>query len=265
MSDEVTRFREDGFFIAERLFDVEEIDLLRRIARADHGLEREAASRRDGEGGVIKLSVRNDLRDDIYAAFVRCRRIVAMMERLLGGEVYHYHHKMILKEPLVGGAWEWHQDYGYWYDTGCLFPDLASCLIAVDRATRENGCLQVIKGSQRMGRINHVPIGDQTGADPERVAAALERLERVYCDLEPGSAIFFHSNLLHRSDRNHSTDPRWALICCYNAARNDPYKDSRHPRYSYLETWPDDRIKQIGRRQLEEMSLLPQHAEHRAS
>jgi hypothetical protein len=29
---------------------------------------------------------------------------------------------MILKEPYVGGAWEWHQDYGYWYHTGCLFP-----------------------------------------------------------------------------------------------------------------------------------------------
>jgi hypothetical protein len=35
------------------------------------------------------------------------------MERLLDGEVYHYHHKMILKEPKIGGAWEWHQDYGY--------------------------------------------------------------------------------------------------------------------------------------------------------
>ena len=196
---------------------------------------------------MVKLSVHNDLDDDIYAAFVRCRRIVDTMELLLGGEVYHYHHKMILKEPHVGGAWEWHQDYGYWYNNGCLFPDLASCLIAVDRATRENGCLQVLKGSHRMGRIDHVAIGDQTGADPERVDAALERLERVYCDLEPGSAIFFHCNLLHRSDRNTSPDPRWALICCYNAARNDPYKESRHPRYSPLEKWPDSRIKEIGR------------------
>ncbi len=134
----------------------------------------EAASRRDGAGGTIRLSVRNELGEDIYSAFVRCRRIVETMERLLDGEVYHYHHKMILKEPRIGGAWEWHQDYGYWYDNGCLFPDLASCMIAVDRATRANGCLQVLKGSHRMGRINHGPIGDQTGADPERVSEALE-------------------------------------------------------------------------------------------
>ena len=205
----------------------------------------QAASRRDGDGGTIRLSVRNDLGDDVYSAFVRCRRIVEPVEQLLGGEVYHYHHKMILKEPLSGGAWEWHQDYGYWYDNGCLFPDLVSCMIAVDRATRENGCLQVLKGSHRMGRINHGPIGDQTGADPERVRAAVERMATVFCELESGDAIFFHSNLLHRSDRNTSESPRWALICCYNAARNDPYKESRHPRYQFLEKWPDERIKEI--------------------
>eukprot|EP01048_Picozoa_sp_COSAG05_P039381 COSAG05_NODE_19536_length_291_cov_0.713542_1_plen_87_part_10 len=73
------------------------------------------------------------------------------MQSLLDDEVYHYHHKMMLKEPLIGGAWEWHQDYGYWYDNGCLYPDMASCLIAVDRATRENGCLQVVRGSHKLG------------------------------------------------------------------------------------------------------------------
>jgi ectoine hydroxylase-related dioxygenase (phytanoyl-CoA dioxygenase family) len=242
---QLDQYRRDGYLIVPQLFDREEIEWLSRIARADHRLEQQAASRRDGEGGVIRLSVQNTLGDDVYSAFVRCHRIVDTMERLLDGEVYHYHHKMILKEPKVGGAWEWHQDYGYWYDNGCLFPDLASCLIAVDRATQVNGCLQVLKGSHRMGRVNHVAIGDQTGADPERVAASLSRLERVHCELEPGDALFFHCNLLHRSDRNTSDEPRWALICCYNAARNDPYKESRHPRYSHLEKWPDRRIKEV--------------------
>jgi ectoine hydroxylase-related dioxygenase (phytanoyl-CoA dioxygenase family) len=245
--DHLRSFQRDGFLIVEALLDPEEVDLLGRIGRADHALEEAAVARRDGTGGTIRLSLSNALGDDIYAAIVRSRRIVAAMEALLGGEVYHYHHKMILKEPRTGGAWEWHQDYGYWYDTGCLFPDMASCMIAVDRATVANGCLQVLKGSHRMGRVNHGPVGDQTGADPERVAAALQRLERVDCTMEPGSAVFFHANLLHRSDRNTSDEPRWAFIACYNTARNDPYKESRHPRYSPLEVWPDERIAEVGR------------------
>jgi ectoine hydroxylase-related dioxygenase (phytanoyl-CoA dioxygenase family) len=246
---QLRQYHEDGFFIAEKLFDAEEMELLRKIGRADHQMEKTAASRRDGQGGAIKLKVENELGDDIYSAFVRCRSIVEPMEKLLGGEVYHYHHKMILKEPRVGGAWEWHQDYGYWYHNGCLFPYLASCLIAIDRATKANGCLQVLRGSHLMGRIEHGKVGDQTGAELEHVKAAMDRLELVHCELEPGSAIFFHCNLLHCSAQNTSDQPRWALICCYNAKRNDPYKESRHPRYTSLEKWPDERIKEVGRRQ----------------
>jgi ectoine hydroxylase len=260
--DHVRRFEQEGYFLAPGLFDGEEMDLLRSIARVDHQEGQQAASRRDGQGGAIKLAVANELGDDIYSAFVRCRRIVDPMERLLGGEVYHYHHKMILKEARSGGAWEWHQDYGYWYNNACLAPQLASCMIAVDRATRENGCLQVLKGSHHLGRIDHVKVGDQTGADMERVGVALKRLELVHCELEPGSAIFFHCNLLHSSAQNRSEAPRWALICCYNAASNDPYKDSRHPRYSYLEKWSDTRIKEIGRRDVARLGLSA-HAEGR--
>src|SRR5436853_541784 len=84
------------------------------------------------------------------------------------------------KEPKVGGAWEWHQDYGYWYNNDCLFPDMASCYIAVDPATKENGCLQVLKGSNRMGRIEHGKSGSQTGADQRRVELARQYLEPVY-------------------------------------------------------------------------------------
>ena len=241
----VTQFQEDGYFLAHQLLDPEETALLGKIARSDHARTQKAAGRRDGQGGVVKLLVENELQHDIYGAIVRSRRIVEPMERLLGGEVYHYHHKMILKEPRVGGAWEWHQDYGYWYHNGCLYPLLASCMIAVDRATRANGCLQVLRGSHHLGRIEHGKVGDQTGADTEHVEAAQQRLETVYCELEPGDAIFFHCNLLHRSDQNHSPDPRWAFICCYNARRNDPYKESRHPRYAYLEKWPDELVKEI--------------------
>ena len=245
---QLAQYERDGFFVVPNLLDVEEIELLTGIARLEHQARQDIASRGDGEGGSIKLVVENELGDNIYSAIVRSRQIVDTMERMLGGEVYHYHHKMILKEAYTGGAWAWHQDYGYWYNNGCLYPLMASCLIALDKATRQNGCLQVVPGSQRMGRIDHGKVGDQTGADPERVQAILQRLELVYCELDPGSAIFFHGNLLHRSDQNKSPDPRWAFICCYNARLNDPYKESRHPRYSYLEKWPNERIREIGRR-----------------
>jgi ectoine hydroxylase-related dioxygenase (phytanoyl-CoA dioxygenase family) len=244
--EQVQAYHRDGYVILRELFDYEEIGLLRRTAHEDRKLDELSYDRADGEGGVVRLTLWNHPGNTIYGMFARCQRIVGTAEKLLEGEVYHYHSKMILKDAKVGGAWAWHQDYGYWYENGVLFPLLTSVMIAVDPATRENGCLQVIKGSHLMGRIEHAKTGDQAGATLERVNEALKRLELVYCEMNLGDAVFFHCNTLHRSDQNRSENPRWSLICCYNARRNDPYKESHHPRYTFLEKVDDEAIRRVG-------------------
>ena len=245
-ADQLDEYERDGFVIRKHLFDVEEIELLRRSAKEDKQLDDHSFGRADGEGGTVRLSLWNHPGDGIYGAFARSPRLVSTAKQLLRDEPYHYHSKMIMKDAHVGGAWAWHQDYGYWYSNGVLTPNLTSAFIAVDPATRENGCLQVIRESHHCGRIHHQLTGDQAGADPERVEEILKRFERVYVTMEPGDVLFFHSNLLHRSDRNSSDDPRWSMICCYNARSNDPYKESHHPRYTPLVPIDDDAIKTIG-------------------
>ncbi len=243
---QVAAYHADGYVLAKGLFDPDEIALLGRAAREDNELDRRSFGRADGEGGVVRLSLWNHPGDGIYGLIARSERMVRSCEALLGGEVYHYHSKMILKDPKVGGAWAWHQDYGYWYQNGVLFPLLTSVFVAVDPSRRANGCLQVLKGSHLCGRVNHVLTGDQAGADREVVDALTQRLELVYVEMDPGDALFFHANTLHRSDRNTSDQPRWSMICCYNAARNDPYKDSHHPRYTPLDVVPDAAVREAG-------------------
>jgi ectoine hydroxylase len=250
--DVLEQYRQDGYFLARALFDKEEIDLLRRSAKEDRALDQHAFGKGDGEGGTIRLSLWNHPGDTIYGMFARCESVVNSAEMLLGGEVYHYHSKMIMKDAKIGGAWAWHQDYGYWYQNGVLFPWLTSASIAVDGATKQNGCLQVLKGSHLMGRVDHVLTGDQAGADMERVKEAQERLELVYVEMDPGDVLFFDANLLHRSDQNNSDNPRWSMICCYNAARNNPYKEAHHPRYTPLHKVPDAAIKEAGMRRFNE-------------
>jgi ectoine hydroxylase len=245
-AQQIADFHRDGYVLVRNLFDAEEIGLLRRAAKEDKQLDDHSYSKADGEGGQVRLSLWNQPGEGIYGTIARCRRIVDSAEALLEGEVYHYHSKMIMKDPHVGGAWTWHQDYGYWYQNGVLFPWMCSVSIAVDKATQENGCLQVIPGSHHMGRIHHDLAGDQAGADMERVEQLLKRSELVYVEAEPGDALFFHCNLLHRSDRNRSDHPRWSMICCYNAARNDPYKDSHHPRYTPLSKVEDAAVREVG-------------------
>jgi ectoine hydroxylase len=245
---EVRAFETDGYVLVRGMLDAEETELLGRAARADRVLDQHSFGRADGEGGVVRLSLWNHPTDTIYGMIARCDSIVTSMEKLLGGEVYHYHSKMIMKDPLEGGAWTWHQDYGYWYHNAVLFPWMASAFIAIDRATRENGCLQVIRSSHQLGRIDHVLTGEQAGADMLRVTEVLQRLPLVHVEMEPGDVLFFHANTLHRSDQNKSTHPRWSMICTYNAARNDPFEESQHPRYTPLAKVPDSNIREYGAR-----------------
>ncbi len=249
---QVAQYQVDGYILAKQLFSTEEMDLLRRAAKEDRELDRHSFGRADGEGGTVRLALWNHPGEGIYGTFARCARMVRSAEKILGGEVYHYHSKMIMKDPKVGGAWTWHQDYGYWYQNGVLMPWLTSVMIAVDPARKENGCLQVLRGSHQCGRVEHVLTGQQAGADMERVEHLLNRLELVYVEMDPGDALFFHCNLLHRSDQNRSEQSRWTMICCYNAARNDPYKESHHPRYTPLDVVPDTAIVAAGLKRFED-------------
>jgi ectoine hydroxylase-related dioxygenase (phytanoyl-CoA dioxygenase family) len=243
---QLSDYNRDGFYIYKNLFDREEIELLARAAKEDRELDRRSFQRDDGTGADVRLSLWNHPGDGIYGMFARCRRVVESVEQLLRDEAYHYHSKMIMKDAKVGGAWAWLQDYGYWYENGVLYPDLVSVYIAVDPATKENGCMKVLTASHKLGRIDHVQSGQQAGADMDRVREIEKRLPLLYCEMAPGDAMFFHANLLHASDRNNSHNPRWGMICCYNAKHNDPFKEGRHPGYTPLEKVGDDAIKRVG-------------------
>jgi len=242
----VAEYARNGYVLIPGMLDPIEVGLLARAAREDRVLDQKSFQKGDGEGGLVRLSLWNHPTDTIYGMIARSKSIVESAEKLLGDEPYHYHSKMIMKDARVGGAWTWHQDYGYWYQNGVLSPNLTSAYIAVDPATRENGCLQVIRASHTLGRIEHKLSGDQAGADPERVARILERYELVHMEMSPGDVLYFHANLLHRSDQNRSDNPRWSMICCYNAKSNDPYMESHHPRYTPLAKVPDSAIREAG-------------------
>ncbi|HYF60051.1 MAG TPA: phytanoyl-CoA dioxygenase family protein [Burkholderiaceae bacterium] len=248
-AEQQAAYERDGHVLVKSLFDAEEIALLRAAIEQDPALRASLYDRTDSQGKATRMATWNHPGDSVYGLAARSHRVVDTMEAMLGGEVYHYHSKLTAKEPFEGGAWEWHQDYGYWYHNGCLFPYMASVMVALDRTTRENGCLQVLRGSHHAGRVDHgVLPGEQVGADPKRVARMLETMELVHVEMEPGDGLFFHANVMHRSDQNRSSERRWTVLMCYNAARNDPYLEHHHPRYTPLSKVPDDAVRAAGLR-----------------
>jgi ectoine hydroxylase-related dioxygenase (phytanoyl-CoA dioxygenase family) len=243
--EQLSDYDRDGYLVIRNFCSPAEISKLYAAALQDEAMSKNALDLNDQSGKKTRLSLWFAPGNDIFGYFARSRKLVDVLWQLLDSDadVCHFHSKLMQKEPRVGGAWEWHQDYGYWYKNQFMFPDqLVSVMLALTPANKENGCLQVIRGSHKMGRVNHGFAGEQVGADPVMVENALRTMELVYCELDPGDTLFFHSNLLHRSEANLSEYPRWSLISCYNSASNPAYNETSSSWKMPVATVPDTAI-----------------------
>ncbi|WKN42925.1 phytanoyl-CoA dioxygenase family protein [Tunicatimonas pelagia] len=241
-------FERDGYVIIKDFFTPEEANLIYQTSTEDKVINEKSFDFNDSQGLRTKLALWYTPQDDIYGLYSRSARMVEAAEMILDGTVGHYHSKLMQKEPKKGGAWEWHQDYGYWYNNGFLYPEMVSIMLALTEATKENGCMQVLKGTHRMGRVEHNITGEQVGAHMEKVEEAMKQHELVYVELQPGDALFFHCNLLHRSNANLSDHSRWSLISVYNKVTNKPYKDEPASCYTPIEKVTDDALLKSGKK-----------------
>ncbi|HET7001227.1 MAG TPA: phytanoyl-CoA dioxygenase family protein [Puia sp.] len=242
---QIRDFHRDGYLVIKEFCNKQETDKLYTTAIEDSILTRNALDLSDLSGKKTRLSLWFTPGNDVFGYLTRSERMVHAVAQLLDSQapVCHFHSKLMQKEPRVGGAWEWHQDYGYWYKNQFMFPDqLISVMTALTKANRENGCLQVIRGSHKLGRVNHGFSGEQVGADMVMVNNALQTMELVYCELAPGDALIFHSNLLHRSEANLSDQPRWSVISCYNSQSNPAYNEQSVSWKTPVEIVPDEAI-----------------------
>jgi ectoine hydroxylase-related dioxygenase (phytanoyl-CoA dioxygenase family) len=242
---EVALYRQQGYIIVKGFCKPEEVNKLYQTALEDKAMQNNALDLNDQSGKKTRLSLWFTPGNDVFGYLTRSEKMIGAVKQLLGGDapVCHFHSKLMQKEPKVGGAWEWHQDYGYWYKNQFMFPDeLISVMVALTEANKENGCLQVIKGSHKLGRVNHGFAGEQVGADMQMVDNALKTMELVYVELEPGDALIFHSNLLHRSEANLSDRPRWSVISCYSLQSNLAYNETSASWKIPVDVVPDNAI-----------------------
>jgi hypothetical protein len=123
---------------------------------------------------------------------------------LLGQEAVLYKEKINYKLP-GGAGYSPHQDAPAY-----RFVDVhVSCMVAVDDATADNGCLEVVSAAHE-----HLLATDDEGCIPSHVAASLCW---VAVPVKAGDTLWFHSRTPHRSGPNRSQLPRRAIYPTYNA------------------------------------------------
>lgn len=146
---------------------------------------------------------------------------------LLGlDDVALFTEKLNVKRAHVGGSFALHQDYPYWKNGVAEEPDrLLTALVALDDANVENGALEVLPGSHRLGEIP----GKESNLPFERNEideASFDTSRMVPVEVCAGGVVFFGPYLVHRSAPNRSLRDRRAILYTYQRAGLKTQRDN---------------------------------------
>lgn len=218
-------YRENGFAVAERLFDPSEVADL-NAAITEILTVSDISSVAEVEPGDNGTARRIWSPTKQHAAFERAiahPELLDRVEALIGPDILFHYSKLHLKAPKVGSLVDWHQDFAFYPHTNT---DLVTALIYLDDATTENSALQAVPGSHHRGLADHYVDGyfrgKVAGADAPDPALA------VAIEAPAGSAVFIHPLLLHYSSPNRSDRYRRAFLPAYRAADAYPIHFGAH-------------------------------------
>jgi len=153
----------------------------------------------------------------LFDGYAKHPRLLDHVEAFTGPDIKSIHTMLINKPPGVDGRHPLHQDLLY-------FPfrpaeRIVATWTALERVTRENGCLVVVPGSHRGELREHGNPGwEFLNLGYFGAGGVEERAERVHLEMEPGDTVFFHPLLLHGAGRNRSDGFRRAISAHYASA-----------------------------------------------
>lgn len=138
-------------------------------------------------------------------------RLVAIVQSLLGADLLLFRSTLMLKPAFHGSAHALHQDSAYWPMEP---PALVTASIALDDATPDNGCIKVIPGSHHWGLQEWGHIAQEQEA-PLTNRDDIDRSRQIDVPLAAGSAVLFHSLMVHGSGPNQTDRPRNTALYAY--------------------------------------------------
>jgi|TARA_B100001093_G_scaffold163187_1_gene155555 ectoine hydroxylase-related dioxygenase (phytanoyl-CoA dioxygenase family) len=141
--------------------------------------------------------------------------VLDMVEQMIGPNILLYNVTYIIKEPHTLSHVSWHQDLTYW---GLSHDDQVSMWLALSPATAQSGCMKMIPGSHKMGKVEHSATEDDTNVLLQgQTVKSVDEDQSELCPLRPGEATFHHGWTLHASMPNKSEDRRIGLNVQYLA------------------------------------------------
>lgn len=252
-------YEENGYVLLPEYFSADEMGALRAELPTVFG---EDSPRRvvEEKSGIVRSVYGSHMVNETFRRLSRHPRLVGPARQILGSDVYVYQFKINAKAAHGGDIWEWHQDYIFWRkEDGLPSPRVFTVAIFIDEVTEFNGPLFLIPRSHKCG-IFDIPARKPAGAGQNGTPAAYQNspdwISNLTADLKysldrntiaklatengivapkgpSGSALFFHSNLVHGSPNNISPFDRVVTLISFSSTENTP-ADSGPRRPDFL-------------------------------
>lgn len=246
-----SQFQDDGYVVLPHLFEPELLDNVRvALGRYVHKLaqqllaEKKVADLMEDEPFATRLfhlyqahineaprsfgKREQELHDPEFFDLFFNEHLLDLVEQLLGGEIRLYPNYQA-RPKLPGWAGTevlWHQDGAY---TGGKEVEVIATTKMVNvwtplvPATEDNGCMQFIPRTHRLGSVPHEHREYYLEICQESLAPWVSGAITV--EMGPGDAVLFNNMLFHRGLPNKSAKIRWSLDWRYEDARQPTMRD----------------------------------------
>lgn len=222
-------FEEEGYLVVEDVLSEDELALCReeieRLHRVSAELEAsgdpafsrfqrepyaEGINRPDGLPVLRKIEGTREI-SEVFRNLAVHPNLLRILVELLGRDLLLFRSTLMLKPAFHGSAHAPHQDSAYWPIDP---PALVTVSIALNEASTENGCFNVIPGSHKLGLKDWGLIAQAQDRKPA-YENDLDEAQLIDVPLKAGSALFFHSLMVHGSGPNRSPRSRNTALYAY--------------------------------------------------
>ena len=248
-------FDKEGYLFFPSLFSEKEVQYLSSVVPELYKIREEYNFREKGSDKV-RTNFAAHLYSTPFAKLASHPRMILPVEDLLQEKLYMHQFKINGKMAFEGDVWQWHQDYGTWFNDD-LMPSARAMNVAIflDEVNEFNGPLLFIPGSHKKGVIKAKHDLTTTSyplwtIDNDLIRQLVDRAGgRKGGIVSPqgpaGSMIIFHSCLVHASSNNLSPFNRISVYLSLCAVGNHIRRFKRkeyiaHRDFTPIECLPDD-------------------------
>ena len=249
-AEQIKQFDRDGYLFFPALFTPEETRSL-TDAVPDLYSRHEAYNVREKDSEAVRTNFAAHMYSEPFAKLARHPRMIEPVEDLLGEKLYMHQFKINGKMAFEGDVWQWHQDYGTWFNDDDM-PEARAMNVALflEDVNEFNGPLMFIPRSHQKGR-------QEAGHDLTTTSyplwtidnATITRLVAEGGIISPkgpaGSMMMFHCNLVHASGSNLTPWNRTIVYLSLNSCQNHIRRFHRpeyiaHRDFTPIQCLPDD-------------------------